>query len=74
MVRSCGFKVGQLNGSALEVDGRLLHFVLLRNNRRMKSIRRAGDSAGQGFLPGCVEGSTTVRFDIGGFLTGGSLK
>ena len=28
------FKTGQLNGSALEVDGRLLHMVLLRNNSR----------------------------------------
>ncbi len=28
------FKVGQLNGSALEVDGRLLHMVLLRNSSR----------------------------------------
>ena len=29
------FKTGQLNGSALEVDGRLLHMVLLTNNSRM---------------------------------------
>ena len=28
------FKTGRLNGSALEVDGRLLHMVLLRNNSR----------------------------------------
>ena len=28
------FKTGRLNGSALEVDGRLLHAVLLRNNSR----------------------------------------
>jgi len=28
------FKTGQLNGSALEVDGRLLHMVLLRSNSR----------------------------------------
>ena len=28
------FTTGQLNGSALEVDGRLLHMVLLRNNSR----------------------------------------
>ncbi len=29
------FKTGRLNGSALEVDGRLLHMVMLRNNGRM---------------------------------------
>ena len=28
------FKTGRLNGSALEVDGRFLHMVLLRNNSR----------------------------------------
>jgi len=28
------FKTGQLNGSALEVDGRLLHMVALRDNAR----------------------------------------
>ncbi len=30
------FKTGQLNGSALEVDGRLLHVVLLRNSSRTR--------------------------------------
>jgi len=30
------FKTGKLNGSALEVDGRLLHMVLLRNNSRTR--------------------------------------
>ena len=28
------FKIGQLNGSALDVDGRLLHMVVLRNTNR----------------------------------------
>jgi hypothetical protein len=28
------FKVGSLNGSALDVDGRLLHLVALRKHRR----------------------------------------
>ena len=28
------FSTGQLNGSALEVDGRMLHMVLLRDNSR----------------------------------------
>ena len=34
------FKTGQLNGSALDVDGRVLHFVMLRKNRGQKILMR----------------------------------